>query len=141
MDCLWVISYSKKALFWKKVRFYFFINLQADSPVGKEHVLVGNALDWQKFNWHKSHRRNGDPQLKHNHLLFSLASFQCSPQNSDFPFGLSPWLQSQLTICFKTSSFKGLNKGSSDSMFVTIYFKNVLQFCWIWKTSFLRIWH
>ena len=48
-------------------------------PLFKEHVLVGNALDWQKFNWHKSHRRNGYPQLtqkdsKQHTLLFSFVS-------------------------------------------------------------------
>ena len=48
-------------------------------PLFKEHVLLGNALDWQKFNWHKSHQQNGDRQMTHNHLkthtlLFSFVS-------------------------------------------------------------------
>ena len=49
-----------------------------------------------------------------------------TPKNADFPFGLSPWLQScNSTICLQNilvlkESFKlqlPLNKGSSDSMF------------------------
>ena len=137
---LWAIK--KKALFWKMSVFIF---LQA-IPLFKEHVLVGNALDWQKFNWHKSHRRNGDPQLKHNHskqhtLLFSFVSM-FTPK-----LWFSLWFVPLASISInhllakhpvlKESSIP-LNKGSSDSMFGTIYFKNVHQFCGIWKTSFLR---
>ena len=40
----------------------YFIYITSRFPCCKEHVLLGNALDWQKFNWHKSHQQNGDRQ-------------------------------------------------------------------------------
>ena len=57
----------------------YFIYIDKPIPLFKEHVLLGNALDWQKFNWHKSHQQNGDRQMTHNHLkthtlLFSFVS-------------------------------------------------------------------
>ena len=70
-------------------------------PLFKEHVLVGN--DWQKYNWHKSHRRNGDRQksnwqngdlqLTHNHpkqhtLLFIFVSM--SIHKLEFPLQFVP---------------------------------------------------
>ena len=62
-------------------------------PLFKEHVLVGNALDWQKFNWHKSHRRNGYPQLTQKDstqhtLLFSFVSM--STHKLEFPLQFVP---------------------------------------------------
>ena len=58
----WIVSEQsaiQKRYFFEKSPFLFFYK---PIPLFKEHVLVGNALDWQKFNWHKSHLQNGDRQ-------------------------------------------------------------------------------
>ena len=54
---LWVIGIQKKVLFPENP----FLFSYKPIPLFKEHVLLGNALDWQKFNWHKSHQQNGWP--------------------------------------------------------------------------------
>ena len=109
-------------------------------PLFKEHVLVSYALDWQKFNWHKSHRQNGDRQksnwqngnrqLTHNHpkqhtLLFSF--FSMSTHKVEFPLQFVPLASISINhLLAKHPVLRNLpssippNKRLFDSMFATI---------------------
>ena len=64
--------------------------------IGKSSTGISPTGGMATRNWHK--------KIRHN-ILFSLASFQCPPINLNFPSSLSPWLQSQLTICLQNVQF------------------------------------
>ena len=105
-------------------------------PLFKEHVLLGNALDWQKFNWHKSHQQNGDRQMTHNHLKNTHSSHLALGSMSTPKLWLVPLASTLINhLLAKHPVLKSIfhlqfhkTKVHADSMFVAIYFENVLQF-------------
>ena len=83
-------------------------------------------------------------QMTHTHknIPSFRASFQCPPISLNFPSSLSLGFNLNHQFEGKTSSFKVIfhlqfhKTKVQDSMFVAIYFENVLQFCGICQKIF-----